>query len=121
MLGSVFLHLALESSSPHIRRATLNTIERLARTLPEHINLAALQAASSYLSKEKVLAKTAASDEQEAPVNKDARLPAFMLACATFAEDCPADIKQRLLWDWIIVAHHPGQCTSPPDRRFRGD
>ncbi|TBU31959.1 ARM repeat-containing protein [Dichomitus squalens] len=109
MLGSVFLHLAVESSSPQVRRAALSTIERLAGALPEHINLAALEAASAYLSKEKAQTKVAASDEQDLSSNKEARLPTFMLAYAAFAEDYPLDIKQRLLWDWVLVAHHPGR------------
>ena len=112
-LGSIFLHLAVEGSSPQIRRSTLSTVERLAATIPEHINIAALAATSAYLSREKVSTKAAASSEdQDSAPNKEARLPAFLLACAAFGEDCPQDIKVRLLWDWVIVAHHPGHCES---------
>ncbi|KAI0710312.1 ARM repeat-containing protein [Cerioporus squamosus] len=108
-LGSIFLHLAVEGSSPQIRRSTLSTVERLASTLPEHINLSALAATSAHLSREKPHSKTAiASDDQDTSPNKEARLPAFLLACAAFADDCPQDIKERLLWDWVVVAHHPG-------------
>lgn len=111
LLGAVFIHLAVESSSPHTRRSTLSTLERLAATAPEHLNLANLAAVSSYLSHDKISAKTAAtSDEPERTVNKETRLPAFILACAAFADDCPLDVKERLLWDWVIVAHHPGPC-----------
>ncbi|RPD57344.1 ARM repeat-containing protein [Lentinus tigrinus ALCF2SS1-7] len=108
-LGSIFLHLAVEGSSPQIRRSTLSTVERLASTLPEHINLAALAAASTYFSREKPRSKaTAANDEQDTTPRKEERLPAFFLACTALGEDCPEDIKARLLWDWDIVAHHPG-------------
>ena len=110
MLGSIFLQLSVESSSPNVRRTALSTVERLAATLPEHINFAGVSAASAYVSKEKTPTKAAGSDEQEASTSKEARLPTFMLACAAFAEDCPEDIKQRLLWDWVLVAHHPGPC-----------
>ena len=114
MLGSIFLQLSVESSSPNVRRTALSTVERLAATLPEHINLAGVSAASAYVSKEKTPTKAAGSDEQEASTSKEARLPTFMLACAAFAEDCPEDIKQRLLWDWVLVAHHPGPCKCLP-------
>ncbi|RDX47550.1 ARM repeat-containing protein [Lentinus brumalis] len=108
-LGSIFLHLAVEGSSPHVRRSTLSTVERLASTLPEHINLSALAATSAYLSREKPHSKAAAaSDDQDTAPSKEARIPAFLLACAAFGEDCPQDIKERLLWDWVVVAHHPG-------------
>ncbi len=107
LLGSIFLHLAIESSSPQVRRSTINTLERLAATLPEHVNLAALAAASAFLSREKPKL-SAAGDEQESTSTKEGRLPAFILACAAFGDDCPQDIKERLLWDWAIVAHHPG-------------
>ena len=90
-------------------------MERLATSLPEHVNLAALGAASAYLSRDpKTLAKAAAApEEQENTSNREARLPAFILACAAFGDDCPADIKERLLWDWVVVTHHPGPCESP--------
>ncbi|KAI0800349.1 ARM repeat-containing protein [Fomes fomentarius] len=107
LLGSIFLHLAIESSSPHVRRSTITTLERLAATLPEHVNLAALAAASAFLSREKPK-PSATGDEQESTSTKEGRLPAFILACAAFGDDCPQDIKERLLWDWTIVAHHPG-------------
>lgn len=110
MLGSIFLQLSVESSSPNVRRTVLRTIERLAVTLPEHINLAGVSAVSAYFSKAKTLAKASNPEDQDNSASKDTRLPAFMLACAAFADDCPVDIKQRLLWDWVLVAHHPGPC-----------
>ena len=110
LLGSIFLHLAIESSFPQIRRVTLSTLERLAATLPEHLNLATLSAASAFLSRDKTPSKPVAGDEPDNSGAKEGRLPAFILACAAFADDCPSDIKERLLWDWVIVAHHPGPC-----------
>ena len=98
MLGSIFLHLAIESSSPQIRRSTYSTIERLATTLPEHVNASVLAACAAYLSREKTVTKAnGAGEEQDSSANKEARLPAFMLASAAFREDCPVDIKQRML------------------------
>ncbi|KAI0757516.1 ARM repeat-containing protein [Daedaleopsis nitida] len=109
LLGAVFLHLAVESSSPQTRRSTISTLERLAATAPKHLNLATLAAVSAYLAREKSSAKpVATSDEPDRSVNKETRLPAFVLACAAFADDCPLDVKERLLWDWVTVAHHPG-------------
>ena len=117
MLGSIFLHLAVESSFPQSRRSSLATVERLAASLPEHTNLAILAACAAYLSREEkvVPTKTNATgdDAQESSASKasrEARLPALMLACAAVGETCPADIKQRLLWDWVLVAHHSGPC-----------
>ena len=112
MLGSIFLHLSVEGSSSSVRRTALTTVERLAATLPEHINLAGVSAASAYVSKDRAPAKASDADEQDASTSKEARLPTFMLACATFAEDCPEDIKQRMLWEWVLAAHHPGPCKS---------
>ena len=110
MLGSIFLHLSVEGSSSNVRRTALTTVERLAARLPEHINLAGISAVSAYVSKDRTPTKASGADEQDALTSKEARLPTFMLACAAFAEDCPADIKQRMLWEWVLAAHHPGPC-----------
>ena len=89
-------------------------LERLAAILPEQVNLMAISAASTYLSSSKSAAKatSVASDEPDSKKNKESRLPAFILACSAFGDDCPIDVKERLLWDWILVAHHPGPCES---------
>ena len=83
MLGSIFLHLAVESSFPQSRRSSLATVERLAASLPEHTNLAILSACAAYLSREEkvVPTKTNATgdDAQESSASKasrEARLPA---------------------------------------------
>ncbi|KAH9925947.1 ARM repeat-containing protein [Epithele typhae] len=109
LLGSIFLHLVVESNIPAVRRAAVGVVERLTAALPEHINLAITSACATYLSKEKTPVKAnGSSDELETTTSKEARLPALILACAAFGEDCPLDIKQRMLWDWVLLAHHPG-------------
>ena len=109
----IFVHLALESASPSIRRSAISALERLVETEPELINLSILAALSSHLSKPQVApSKGVASNGEEAEprANKEGRLPAIILACGSFSEECAQDVKERLLLEFVLVAHHPGSC-----------
>ncbi|KAI0657693.1 ARM repeat-containing protein [Cubamyces menziesii] len=109
--GLIFVHLALESASPSIRRSAISALERLVETEPELINLSILAALSSHLSKPQVApSKGVASNGEEAEprANKEGRLPAIILACGSFSEECAQDVKERLLLEFVLVAHHPG-------------
>ncbi|KAI9068620.1 ARM repeat-containing protein [Trametes sanguinea] len=111
LAGSIFLHLAMESSSPTIRRSTLTTLEKLAAAQPELVGLAIIAAITSYFSKVQSSASKATAvngEETETRSSKEGRLPAVILACGAFSEECPPDIKERLLMEFVLVAHHPG-------------
>lgn len=114
LAGSVFLHLAIESSLPQIRRSSITAIESLSASQPELVGLSMLSAISSYLSKTQIApAKSTAAngEETETRANKENRLPALILACGAFGEECSQDAKERLLQEFVLVAHHPGFCT----------
>ncbi|KAI0764358.1 ARM repeat-containing protein [Trametes elegans] len=111
MVGLIFLHLAIESSSPQVRRSTMTTLERLTGTQPELTSLAVLAAVTSYFSKNQhVSSKPAATngDVPETRASKESRLSALILTSGAFGEDCPQDVKERLVSDFVLVAHHPG-------------
>ncbi|CDO72622.1 hypothetical protein BN946_scf184985.g41 [Trametes cinnabarina] len=109
--GSIFLHLAMDGSSPTIRRSALATLEKLAAAQPELIGLSTIAAITTYFSKVQTthLKTTAANGEEtEARSNKETRLSAVILACGAFGAQCPQDVKERLLMDFVLVAHQPG-------------
>ncbi|KAH9856756.1 ARM repeat-containing protein [Lenzites betulinus] len=111
LAGSIFLHLAVESSLPQIRRSTITTIEALTAAHPQLVSVSMLSAISAHLSKAPpALSKVASAngDEVENRLTQEGRLPALILACAAFGEDCPRDVKERLLLDFVLIAHHPG-------------
>jgi hypothetical protein len=118
-LGSVFIHLAANGSTPQLRRDTLSALERLTTAHPEVVNRVARDALMAFISKEQPVtkAKTAAGDDAQddkTSVNRQMRLSGFLYTCAAFGEDTDAVVKQRLLADLLIIAHHEGACTSQP-------
>ncbi|KAI0628364.1 ARM repeat-containing protein [Trametes polyzona] len=111
LAGSIFLHLAVESTLPQIRRSTLATLETLSTAHPELVNRSILSAITAYFSKPPVAPTKAANangEESETRTSKEGRLPALILACGAFGEDCPQDVKEGLLMDFVLIAHHPG-------------
>ncbi|KAI0827665.1 ARM repeat-containing protein [Trametes gibbosa] len=111
LVGSILLHLAVESASPQIRRSTITTIEVLTSIHPELVSISVLSAISAHLSKAAPApSKTTSTNGEEVEnlANQEGRLPALILACAAFGEDCPKDLKEHLLLDFVLIAHHPG-------------
>ncbi|OJT01635.1 Translational activator GCN1 [Trametes pubescens] len=111
LAGSILLHLVVESSLPQIRRSTITAIESLAASQPELVGLSILSAISSYLSKVQTApakSTSANGEETETRANKENRLPALILACGAFSEEGSQDAKERLLEEFVLVAHHPG-------------
>jgi hypothetical protein len=117
-IGSVFMHLAVNGSTPQLRRDTLSALERLSTTFPEVVNRVARDALVTFISKEdQAKFKTASSDDSQddrAPVNRQMRLSSLLYTCATFGDDTDVGLKQRLLADLVIIAHHAGVCRSFP-------
>ncbi len=109
MLGLVFLHLAVESSSADIRRSAVGSLASLSLKQPELVNNMVGAALELYLSKEKASSKKSANGEEVEPkvTNTDGRLCAFLLACGSFAEDVEREKREILLVKLVILAHHP--------------
>ncbi|PSR76114.1 hypothetical protein PHLCEN_2v8664 [Hermanssonia centrifuga] len=109
MLGLVFLHLAVESSSADIRRSAVGSLASLSLKQPELVNNMVGAALELYLSKEKASSKKSANGEEVEPkvTNTEGRLCAFLLACGSFAEDVEREKREILLVKLVILAHHP--------------
>ncbi|OBZ65072.1 Translational activator GCN1 [Grifola frondosa] len=106
MMGMIFLHLAVESSSSHIRRSVIASLELLTTQLPELVTDSVTAAMTTYLSKERSKAANGAGDDSEPSINKESRLSAVVLACAAFADDCSHETREKLLIKFIVLAHH---------------
>ncbi|CAL1711997.1 unnamed protein product [Somion occarium] len=112
MLGFVFLHLAVESASPELRRSANASLAKLAPREPEILIKTVSNALTSYLTRSKQPTKGHVSDEEhEASISKSSRLVAFLLACASFGEKVEKCIRERVLIDLLVLAHHPLLCA----------
>ncbi|KAI0366693.1 ARM repeat-containing protein [Pilatotrama ljubarskyi] len=111
LAGLIFLHLAVESSFPQIRRATLATVEKLVASHPKLVDLSILSSLLTYFSKAQSSTPKATmvnGEESENRTSREGRLSVITLACGAFSEECPAEVKESLLLDFVLVAHHPG-------------
>ena len=110
MLGSVFLHLATESASTEVRRATLAILAGQAAKQPELTHRLVSLALLSHLGKEKAkhTKHAAAVDEEDVKTtNTDGRLCAFYLSCGSLGADLDPARREPLLVDLVVLGHHP--------------
>ncbi|KIJ63493.1 hypothetical protein HYDPIDRAFT_175892 [Hydnomerulius pinastri MD-312] len=120
-IGSIFIHLSIHSQFSDVRRRAIQTIEAAVSRHPQLINLILRGSLTFSLTRPVVVSKAtapvSASDEQEKPaVDKQRRYAALLLCCASFAEEegVSASLRDTLLADLVILAHHP--TISGPSR-----
>jgi hypothetical protein len=100
-----------------MRRDTLTSLQTLSTTYPEMVNRVARDALVAYISKASTPTKVVASAgddvaDDKSAANRQSRLSAFLYTCAAFDEATDVAVKQRLLADLLIIAHHGDICTS---------
>ncbi|TFK26296.1 translational activator GCN1 [Coprinopsis marcescibilis] len=108
--GLVFVHLAVESKFPEIRKLVQETLAGLTVSYPRLVNIAVREAIIAFIPQ--VYSKLAdASDEDNAATwNKHARLSGLLLSCASFGDSVAIEERQELVSEAVIVAHHPLTC-----------
>lgn len=112
-LGSTLLHLAVEGRTPEFRKRVLASLELLAILLPKVVNAIVRDALSAYLQRPTPSPAKASNDtvEDSKPlVNKQSRLLAYLSASASFADEVETAVREELLSDLVIIAHHPKIC-----------
>ncbi|KAF8434348.1 armadillo-type protein [Boletus edulis BED1] len=117
-LGAVFVHLAVHTPFPDVRRATTGVLAEAVAKRPQLLNAVLRDAITASLSKPVASAKATAppassSEEQEKPaVDKRGRYAAVLLACASVGEGgLDVQARQVLIVDWLVLAHHPAICA----------
>ncbi|KAI0077211.1 ARM repeat-containing protein [Panus rudis PR-1116 ss-1] len=114
MLGSILLHLTIESTSSVLRRSVLQSITELAASVPSLILNAIASALSSYLTRGGKTATKPGEEESELSDRKANRLISLLLASATVGEKVELSARESLLVDVVVLAHHP--VLSPKSR-----
>lgn len=112
-LGSAYLYLATESNVPEFRRHVIASVERLAVLAPETASGVVRAGLTAYLARRRTSTpknqSTSAEDEKPV-VNKQPRLLAFLSASAAFSEGTETTLREQLLSESIVLAHHPVIC-----------
>ncbi|KAF5354845.1 hypothetical protein D9756_005584 [Leucocoprinus leucothites] len=109
--GSALLYLAVESSHKDIRQAANNVVQNAAAWDPELTTTLAretvIASLGSYVSR--------AADDAADVRSKHARLASFLLSAVAYDESVSAELKERLVADLAVVAHH--ELVSGPLRQ----
>ena len=111
-MGSVFLHLAIEGSSPTIRQAVLTAIKAAILQSPQTINRMVRETLMSFCLRDVSASKP--GEEQETTWRNQGRLLAFLLHAVSFGENVDVSDKEDILIELIILAHHDLACKFPP-------
>jgi hypothetical protein len=117
-LGAVLLHLAIQSTSPQIRRDVLAGVEAAALRSPRITHRVVRDALVSFLSRDQLFeaakAVTASREEQGPGWNKHERLFSLLLHSLSFEESVDVSEREELLVELIVLAHHRLVCELLP-------
>jgi len=108
-IGLVLLHLAVDSLSPETRRNVNSALEASAARMPQLTSRVVRDALAIFLSHGKPSLSKGASvlaEEQDTSWNKHARLSAFLLSTVSFSADLDLAVREDILVDLVILAHH---------------
>ena len=103
------LHLATESNSFEVRRAISSLVASSNSHAPKLTHLVLREGIRSWLmqtEKAKAVVKPV-GDDQDAPVDHTPRLRSLLLTLSTFDDEVPTELRQELVSQLLVLAHHP--------------
>ncbi|KAK4705757.1 hypothetical protein P7C70_g456, partial [Phenoliferia sp. Uapishka_3] len=107
--SQALVHLAVESIHFETRKATNAFIKTLNHRNPPLAHLIVREGVKNWLftaEKTKVAAKPL-SEDQEAPQDRSPRLRPVLIALTSFDAETPTDVREGLLCQLLVLAHHP--------------
>lgn len=111
----MFLHLAVDSPSPHVRRTVIATLESNVSKQPQLLNRIIRESLAASLSRDKPApskVKDVGEETQEAPSHKQARLSAYLFAAGSISDDIDLSIRENLMAELVVLGHHSAICTT---------
>ncbi|KAH9485783.1 eIF-2-alpha kinase activator gcn1 [Psilocybe cubensis] len=114
-LGLVYIHLGVESRHPEVRKLVNSSLVNATARAPQLTDRIIREALSSFIIRASVSHKTASgsiSEESSQPWNKNSRLSTLLLSIVTFGEEVGATLRENVVVELIILAHHNLICAS---------
>jgi len=117
-LGSAYLYLATEGRLPAVRRQVVTSVEHLTALAPTTASDLVRGGLVAYLARQRTVTsipknQNTSEDASEKPaVNNQPRLLAFLAASVAFGEGTEPTLREQLLAELVVLAHHPEICTS---------
>jgi hypothetical protein len=111
-LGLTYLYLATEGHLPEFRRHAVASVEHLVALMPKTANELVRAGLEAHLARPRTAApKNQNTSEDEKPtISKQPRLLAYLASSAAFGEDTEASLREQLLAESVVLAHHPEIC-----------
>ena len=107
MIGTIFLHLAVNGQHQLVRGWTLATLEASATLFPGIVNRAVIHALSAFLSHDRALLSMSSAEDASASNRTADRLAMFCLASFPHRGSCEERASKSSLVNFIVLAHHP--------------
>jgi hypothetical protein len=112
-IGLAFLHLAVDSKSPQVRRAVIKAIEDAMLKQPQLVNRIIRESLAESLMRDKPSTPNASGslgEEHEVSAHRRVRLSAFLSSAAAISEDIDLSVRESLMTELIVLGHHPAIC-----------
>jgi hypothetical protein len=112
-IGLAFLHLAVTSQIPQVRRAVIKALEVGVANQPQIVNRIVRESLAGSLVRDKLsTSKTPVTlgEQPEVSLRRQARLLAFLFSAAAIGEDVDRSIRENLMTELIVLGHHPAIC-----------
>ncbi|KAK4052868.1 translational activator of GCN4 [Microbotryomycetes sp. JL221] len=114
------LHFVTESANKDTRQAVIDIVRRNTLASPQLVYSTFLEGMSSWLgqlekAKQAVKPSSAAaiaSEDADTPEDRTPRIRQILLAMASFSDEVSIDVKEALLTQAMVLAHHPRLETS---------
>ncbi|KAH9007605.1 ARM repeat-containing protein [Lactarius deliciosus] len=114
-LGSAYLHLAIESQVPEFRRRVIASVEHLGAIAPKTANELVRSGLTAYLTRRRTSiqkSQNTPTENEKPAIRKQPRLLAFLSASAAFGREEDHTLREKLLSETIVLAHHPEICGN---------
>lgn len=111
-LGSAYLYLATESRLPAIRRHVVASVEHFAVLAPKTASELVRAGLAAFLARQRmsIPKNQSTSEDEKQTTSKQPRLLAFLAASAAFSEGTEPTLREQLLAESVVLAHHPDIC-----------
>lgn len=109
-IGLSLLYLAVDSSSPDVRRAVVKALERDTTKQPQLINRIVRESLTASFMRDK--AKVVVGEEQEVLAHKQGRLIAFLGSVAAIGKDVDLVVRENLMAELVVLGHHAAICEA---------
>ena len=112
-IGLAFLHLAVDSKSPQVRRAVIKAIEGVMLKQSQLVNRIIRESLSEALMRDKPSTPNASGspgEDHEVSTHRQVRLSAFLSSAAAINEDIDLSVREGLMTELVVLGHHPAIC-----------